>query len=199
MGYVMHSIKYDRHSNTASMKRFALIATILLLFASVAYAADDSNTIYPLDALNPTSGTFGSAAYPGELFNALSSEDAGRQYEQGIGNCVSVEASAQSCLAGTSAGLTMTPGSCIAYNQMWRSTETGSITFPNSSTCWLALDERVKVAAPIAGMTDLRNHVVDGSIEGHCDCMFFLNTYRWDFPQVAALIAPRPLLIGNSD
>ena len=29
--------------------------------------------------------------------------------------------------------------------------------------------------------------------------MFFLNTYRWDFPQVAALIAPRPLLIGNSD
>src|ERR1017187_5563428 len=62
-----------------------------------------------------------------------------------------------------------------------------------------ALDERVKVAAPIAGMTDLRNQVVDGSIEGHCDCMFFLNTYRWDFPQVAALIAPRPLLIGNSD
>ena len=29
--------------------------------------------------------------------------------------------------------------------------------------------------------------------------MFFLNTYRWDFPQVAALVAPRPLLIGNSD
>jgi hypothetical protein len=62
-----------------------------------------------------------------------------------------------------------------------------------------ALDERVKVAAPIAGMTDLRNQVVDGSIEGHCDCMFSLNTYRWDFPQVAALLAPRPLLIGNSD
>jgi dienelactone hydrolase len=62
-----------------------------------------------------------------------------------------------------------------------------------------ALDERVKVAAPIAGITDLRNQVVDGSIEGHCDCMFFLNTYRWDFPQVAALVAPRPLLIGNSD
>jgi dienelactone hydrolase len=62
-----------------------------------------------------------------------------------------------------------------------------------------ALDERVKVAAPVAGITDLRNQVVDGSIEGHCDCMFFLNTYRWDFPQVAALIAPRPLLIGNSD
>jgi len=62
-----------------------------------------------------------------------------------------------------------------------------------------ALDERVKVAAPVAGMTDLQNQVIDGAVEGHCDCMFFVNTYRWDFPQVAALIAPRPLLIANSD
>ena len=62
-----------------------------------------------------------------------------------------------------------------------------------------ALDDRVKVAAPVAGITDLRNQVVDGCIEGHCDCMFFPNIYRWDFPQMAALIAPRPLLIGNSD
>jgi hypothetical protein len=29
--------------------------------------------------------------------------------------------------------------------------------------------------------------------------MFFVNTYRWDLPQLAALVAPRPLLIGNSD
>jgi len=62
-----------------------------------------------------------------------------------------------------------------------------------------ALDERVKVAAPVAGITDLQNQVVDGAVEGHCDCMFFVNTYRWDFPQVAALLAPRPLLLGNSD
>lgn len=62
-----------------------------------------------------------------------------------------------------------------------------------------ALDERVKVAAPVAGMTDLQNQVVDGAVEGHCDCMFFVNTYRWDFPQLAALVAPRPLLIANSD
>ena len=62
-----------------------------------------------------------------------------------------------------------------------------------------ALDDRVKVACPVAGITDLQNHIVDGCIEGHCDCMFFLNTYRWDYPQLAALIAPRPLLIGNSD
>ncbi len=62
-----------------------------------------------------------------------------------------------------------------------------------------ALDDRIKVVAPVAGITDLQNQVVDGGVEGHCDCMFFVNTYRWDFPQVAALIAPRPLLIGNTD
>jgi hypothetical protein len=52
---------------------------------------------------------------------------------------------------------------------------------------------------PVAGITDLHNHVVDGSVEGHCDCMFFVNTYRWDYPTVAALAAPRPLLITNTD
>ena len=62
-----------------------------------------------------------------------------------------------------------------------------------------AIDERVKVAAPVAGITDLRNHIVDGVVRGHCDCMFHLNTYRWDFPEAAALLAPRPLLIANSD
>jgi dienelactone hydrolase len=65
---------------------------------------------------------------------------------------------------------------------------------------WVAaLDERIKVAAPVAGITDLENHVVDGVVEGHCDCMFMINTYRWDYPVVAALVAPRPLLICNSD
>ena len=58
---------------------------------------------------------------------------------------------------------------------------------------------RIKVAAPVAGVTDLHNHVVDGVVDGHCDCMFFVNTYRWDYPMLAALAAPRPLLICNSD
>ena len=62
-----------------------------------------------------------------------------------------------------------------------------------------AMDDRVKVAVPVAGITDLQNHVVDNCIEGHCDCMYFVNTYRWDFPLLAALVAPRPLLIGNTD
>lgn len=62
-----------------------------------------------------------------------------------------------------------------------------------------AIDDRIKAAAPVAGITDLRNHVIDGCVEGHCDCMFFVNTHRWDYPLNAALIAPRPLLVVNTD
>jgi len=65
---------------------------------------------------------------------------------------------------------------------------------------WVAaLDERIKAACPVAGITDLHNHVIDGTVQGHCDCMFTVNTYRWDYAQVAALVAPRPLLICNTD
>ncbi len=62
-----------------------------------------------------------------------------------------------------------------------------------------AIDERVKAVVPVAGITSLKNHVVDGCVEGHCDCMYMVNAYQWDFPMVAALIAPRPLLISNTD
>lgn len=62
-----------------------------------------------------------------------------------------------------------------------------------------ALDERIKVAVPTAGITTLKNHILDGAIEGHCDCMFLVNTERWDFDRLAALVAPRPLLIANTD
>jgi dienelactone hydrolase len=62
-----------------------------------------------------------------------------------------------------------------------------------------ALDDRVRVTAPVAGITDLRDHVVHGCVAGHCDCMFFVNQYRWDYPMLAALVAPRPLLIVNTD
>ena len=65
---------------------------------------------------------------------------------------------------------------------------------------WIAaIDDRIQVAVPVAGITDLENHVVDGCVEGHCDCMYMVNTYRWDYPLVAALVAPRPLLISNTD
>lgn len=65
---------------------------------------------------------------------------------------------------------------------------------------WIAaIDDRIKAVAPTAGITDLHNHVIDGTVEGHCDCMFIVNTRRWDYAQVAALVAPRPLLIVNTD
>ena len=65
---------------------------------------------------------------------------------------------------------------------------------------WAAtLDPRVKVAVPVAGITDLRDHVIEGCVSGHCDCMFIVNTYRWDYPQLAALAYPRALLLANTD
>jgi dienelactone hydrolase len=62
-----------------------------------------------------------------------------------------------------------------------------------------ALDERIKAAVPTAGITTLKNHILDGCIEGHCDCMFMVNSIGWDFDRVAALIAPRALCIANTD
>lgn len=65
---------------------------------------------------------------------------------------------------------------------------------------WIAaLDDRIRCAVPVAGITSLRDHVVNGCVEGHCDCMYFVNTYRWDYAKLAALVAPRPLLISNTD
>jgi dienelactone hydrolase len=77
------------------------------------------------------------------------------------------------------------------------------------ATSWwvAAADDRPKCIVPVAGIADLQAHLVEGVtprfrkgvISGHCDCMYMINTYRWDFPTVAALCAPRPLLLGNSD
>ena len=69
-----------------------------------------------------------------------------------------------------------------------------------ATSWWIAaLDDRVKAAVPVAGITDLTNHVIDGCVDGHCDCMYFVNTYGWDYSMLASLIAPRPLLISNTD
>lgn len=62
-----------------------------------------------------------------------------------------------------------------------------------------ALDQRIKATVPVAGITDLENHILDGCVSGHCDCMFMVNYYQWDYPTLAALVAPRPLLLANSD
>lgn len=68
-----------------------------------------------------------------------------------------------------------------------------------AATFWIAAaDERVKVCVPVSGMSDLESYVAEKVCNGHCDCMFFYNTYRWEWSTIAALIAPRPMLFENS-
>ncbi|MBA2117752.1 hypothetical protein HOV93_49540 [Planctomycetes bacterium FF15] len=62
-----------------------------------------------------------------------------------------------------------------------------------------AIDERIKAAVPVAGITDLEDHVVGGVVSGHCDCMYWVNTYGFDYGLLPAMIAPRPLMIANTD
>jgi len=69
-----------------------------------------------------------------------------------------------------------------------------------ASTVWIAAaDDRVKVAVPVSGMSDLESYVTNKVIDGHCDCMFFINTYQWEWTTALMLHAPRPLLFANSD
>lgn len=68
-----------------------------------------------------------------------------------------------------------------------------------AATFWIAAaDERVKVAVPVSGMSDLEDYVGDKVVNGHCDCMFMINTFQWPWTHIAALIAPRPMLFENS-
>ncbi len=69
-----------------------------------------------------------------------------------------------------------------------------------AATFWIAAaDERVRCAVPVSGMSDLEDYVSNKVINGHCDCMFLINTYQWHWTTIAALVAPRPLLFANSD
>lgn len=68
-----------------------------------------------------------------------------------------------------------------------------------AATFWIAAaDERVKVCVPVSGISDLESYVVNKVCNGHCDCMFLYNTYRWEWSTIAALIAPRAMLFENS-
>src|SRR5205085_4398190 len=69
-----------------------------------------------------------------------------------------------------------------------------------AATFWIAAaDERVKVAVPVSGMADLESYVSNRVINGHCDCMFMYNTFRWPWTRIAGLVAPRATLFVNSD
>ncbi len=62
-----------------------------------------------------------------------------------------------------------------------------------------ALDPRIKAAAAVCGASTLKSHILTRTIDGHCDCMMPVNTYRRDFKTIGALIAPRPFLIAQAD
>jgi dienelactone hydrolase len=65
---------------------------------------------------------------------------------------------------------------------------------------WVAAaDERIKIAAPVCGTSTLSSYIYDRTIDSNCDCMWWINSYKWDLADVGALIAPRPLLIVDSD
>ena len=60
-----------------------------------------------------------------------------------------------------------------------------------------ATDERVKVVVPVCQTGNIEHFIVDRTVDGHCDCTFWINYYRWCWPDLGALIAPRALLIAS--
>ena len=65
---------------------------------------------------------------------------------------------------------------------------------------WMAgaADPRFTVVQPVAGTGNILTHVREDLQRRHCDCAYFINTFRHDWPTLAALVAPRPLLMHNS-
>ncbi|MCE5271698.1 S9 family peptidase, partial [bacterium] len=65
---------------------------------------------------------------------------------------------------------------------------------------WMAgaAEERFAVVQPAAGTADVYTHISHDLQNMHCDCAYFPNIYRFDWPTLAGLIAPRPLLLHTS-
>jgi dienelactone hydrolase len=57
-------------------------------------------------------------------------------------------------------------------------------------------DERIACAATLCGVDTLKFFIGDWHWLHHCDCMFPYNIFQQDSSDWAALIAPRPLLLG---
>ncbi len=62
-----------------------------------------------------------------------------------------------------------------------------------------AADPRIKAVSPVCGASTLEAQITSRTIDDHCDCMMPINTYRIDIQNIGALIAPRPLLIGQAN
>ena len=64
---------------------------------------------------------------------------------------------------------------------------------------WFAasVEPRLKVAAPIMGISTYAASVADDTQRLHCDCMFPVNFHMHDMIHLGALIAPRPLFMAH--
>lgn len=69
----------------------------------------------------------------------------------------------------------------------------------SQSWYFAAADPRVKAVAPVCGAGTMDSQVGERRIDGHCDCMMINNGFEMDFTDIGALIAPKPLLIAQSD
>ncbi len=58
-----------------------------------------------------------------------------------------------------------------------------------------AADPRFKVVVPSSQTGNMYQHIRDRTLDGHCDCSYWVNTYAWDLPDLATLIAPRALMV----
>ncbi len=58
-----------------------------------------------------------------------------------------------------------------------------------------AADERIAVSVPVCGTFSFGSQAKHWRASGQCDCIYYHNTFLTDQSVVAALIAPRPLLI----
>lgn len=61
-----------------------------------------------------------------------------------------------------------------------------------------AADDRVKCVVPVCQSGSIQHIITNRATDGHCDCTFWINYYRWCWPDIGALIAPRPFLIAAS-
>jgi len=60
-----------------------------------------------------------------------------------------------------------------------------------------AIDPRVRVVAPVMGISTYAADVRENTQRLHCDCMFPINALMQDMIHQGALIAPRPLLMAH--
>jgi len=135
------------------MKRLWILLLSVLLFAACSTvplpseqtvpitAADDVNQIHPPSCGSNTSpNSLGCSTAGTSLYTHLTKKKVGENVEHLFGNFVYNGAVTNACLGRTGAGLTMTLGECTGYNAGIRGTETGSITFLNNTTTWVAMD-----------------------------------------------------------